>query len=243
MRNTAFPADKPTGPKAPQPHQPQHFLQRCSILRLTFIARFRVWIVSWTGEINSLQLVCPTTLQIPMLRAGNCSASSSRKRQELALSLLLSIHPNAIHKTAGKLSGDYTLRRTEVFNHAISPHQLHSSSSVSTGLQVGPQCTQGGTLYRCYTSNHSQDKLWHDTLSTNGLKSHAQGCGDGSPSPSSIAQGNALLTVSPLPAISSLVIDMGVSSKYQGQDRAPANERAQTLLQASTECLSLEAGD
>lgn len=28
--------------------------------------------------------------------------------------------------------------------HAISPHQLHSSSSVSTGLQVGPQCAQVG---------------------------------------------------------------------------------------------------
>lgn len=54
-------------------------------------------------------------------------------------------------------------------------------------------------------------------------KSHAQGCGDGSPSPSSIAQGNALLTLSSA-AISSLVIYMGVSSKYQGQDRAPANE-------------------
>lgn len=76
-----------------------------------------------------------------------------------------------------------------------------------------------------------------------GLKSLVQGQGDGSPSPSSIAQGNALFIVFPLPAISSLVIYMGVSSKYQGQDRAPANEPAQTLLQASTKCLSLEAGD
>lgn len=74
-----------------------------------------------------------------------------------------------------------------------------------------------------------------------GLKSRVRGRGDGSPSPSTVTQGNALLIVSPLPAISSLVIYMGVSSKDQGQDRA--DERAQTLLQASTECLSQEAGD
>lgn len=49
------------------------------------------------------------------------------------------------------------------------------------------------------------------------------------------------LTVSPLPTISSLVIYMIDNSKYQ--DRVPASEQTQMLLQAFTECLSPEEED
>ena len=108
-----------------------------------------------------------------------------RRRQELALSLLFSIYPNAIHKIAGKLCGDYTFR-TEVFSPsrhkpppAAQQQQCEHRASGGPAVHSGWDFVQVMLCVKPFTGQTLTCPFEH----------HAQGCGDGSPSSSSIAQG------------------------------------------------------
>lgn len=69
------------------------------------------------GEINSLQLACPCSLQIPTLRAGNCAASSRQKKTRI------NTFPAALHKTTANYR-DCTQQRPS--SHCTEPSTEHS---------------------------------------------------------------------------------------------------------------------
>lgn len=174
-----------------------------------------------------------------MLRAGNHSAFS-RQSPELVFYLLFSLYTHAIHKTAGISVGITSSGGQWVSSplcHKPPPpaqQQYEHRASDGPAEHLEWDSVEGGCA-----STHSQDKRIQP-FEHHGLKSHVQGCDDHFPSPSSIAQGNTLPTVSRLPTISSLVIYIIVHSKYQ--DRVPASEQTQTLLQAFTESVIRSRG-
>lgn len=155
--------------------------------------------MSGTRDITPLQLVCPCYL-------------ANRSQQEWVLYLGISSV-----KYVRLLGTEGTGEQRASVRHAIRPPGLHSSSSANTGIQgargrLWAELGTGG-----YASNRKQDKFCCDPLSTTASRVMLRDAKIISPSPSSIAQGNALLTVS---ACNFLPCHLH-GRQFQGQDKAP----------------------
>lgn len=119
---------------------------------------------AWVGEINSLQLACPCSLQIPALRAGNCTASSRQQKTRI------NAFPAALHYS--KLSRDCTQQGPS--SHC-KPAVGAQHQQLSTGLRAAQPGAQGAP-------NSSQETL----------RNHR--CSKWSPSPSVTAWQKPLLS-------------------------------------------------